>query len=195
MSGLDQTLKPKYFDDLYAANSDPWNFVASPYEQAKYALTLDAMPKPRYSLALEVGCSIGVLTALLAPRCRTLHAVDLSPTAIARAKVRCSARDDVRFQVGAAPHDLPSGSFDLILLSEVLYYLSRQDLLGLAVWCRASAASRAEIILCHWLGPTDYPLSGETASNLFVEAMQPCLESHAILHDEIYRLERIRLRP
>jgi SAM-dependent methyltransferase len=185
----------EFFEDLYRADSDPWNFETSEYEKGKYQATLAALERPSYAMALEVGCSIGVLTARLAPRCRTLHAVDLSPTAIARAKVRCSARDDVRFQVGAAPHDLPSGSFDLILLSEVLYYLSRQDLLGLAVWCRASAASRAEIILCHWLGPTDYPLSGETASNLFVEAMQPCLESHAILHDEIYRLERIRLRP
>lgn len=185
----------EFFERLYRADSDPWNFETSEYENRKYQATLAALERASYAMALEVGCSIGVLTARLAPRCGTLHAVDLSPTAIARAKARCGARDNVRFQVGAAPHDLPSGSFDLIVLSEVLYYLSRQDLFALVVWCRGSAARRAEIILCHWLGPTDYPLSGETASNLFVEAMQPSLESHAILHDEIYRLERIRLRP
>ena len=74
MSEPRQTLKPEYFDALYTADPDPWNFAASPYEQAKYALTLNAMPKPRYRSALEVGCSIGVLTRLLASRCDTVVA-------------------------------------------------------------------------------------------------------------------------
>ena len=61
MSEPRPTLQPEYFDALYASDPDPWNFAASPYERAKYALTLNAMPKPRYRSALEVGCSIGVL--------------------------------------------------------------------------------------------------------------------------------------
>jgi hypothetical protein len=47
MSELRPTLKPDHFDALYAANPDPWNFAASPYERAKYTLTLDAIPKSR----------------------------------------------------------------------------------------------------------------------------------------------------
>jgi hypothetical protein len=55
MSEPRQTLKREYFDALYTADPDPWNFAASPYELAKYTLTLNAMPKPRSRSALEVG--------------------------------------------------------------------------------------------------------------------------------------------
>jgi len=63
------SLPPGYFDALYAASPDPWAFETSAYERAKYAATLDALPARRYRRALEVGCSIGVLTRQLADRC------------------------------------------------------------------------------------------------------------------------------
>jgi hypothetical protein len=47
MSELRPTLGPEYFDALYTADPDPWKFATSPYERAKYTLTLNAMPKPR----------------------------------------------------------------------------------------------------------------------------------------------------
>ena len=56
-----------YFDELYAGDPDPWGFETSAYEQAKYAATIDALEGRRYATALEIGCSIGVLTARLAP--------------------------------------------------------------------------------------------------------------------------------
>ena len=88
MSEPRPTLKPEYFDALYAADPDPWNFAASPYEQAKYALTLNAMPKPRYRSALEVGCSIGVLTRLLASRCDAVLAIDAARTPARRGEAQ-----------------------------------------------------------------------------------------------------------
>ena len=69
------SLPAGYFEALYAAAPDPWDFEGSDYERGKYAATLAALPQPRYARALEVGCSIGVLTALLAPRCDRLLAV------------------------------------------------------------------------------------------------------------------------
>jgi hypothetical protein len=45
MSEPRQTLSPEYFDALYAADPDPWKFAASPYERAKYTLTLREEPK------------------------------------------------------------------------------------------------------------------------------------------------------
>ncbi|MFC2254429.1 SAM-dependent methyltransferase [Labrys portucalensis] len=187
------TMGRAYFETLYKSNPDPWNFSTSEYEDQKYQATLQALPRTRYAKAIEVGCSIGVLTARLATRCESLDAVDLSPTAIEQARIACAALDNVYFHVSAAPNGLPEGAFDLIILSEVLYYLDARDLLALAGWCRAHTNSSADIILCHWLGPTNYPLSGETAARLFVSALQPCLERHSILHQQVYRLERIRL--
>jgi hypothetical protein len=45
MSEPRQTLRPEYFDALYSADPDPWKFAASPYERAKYRLTLREGPK------------------------------------------------------------------------------------------------------------------------------------------------------
>ena len=64
-----ETLPPSYFDAVYAASSDPWQFATSDYERAKYAATVAALPKPHFEQAFEIGCSIGVLTGLLAQRC------------------------------------------------------------------------------------------------------------------------------
>ena len=62
----EETMTPAYFDQLYAVDDDPWQLATSDYEQAKYARTLAALPRSRYGSALEVGCSIGVLTTQLA---------------------------------------------------------------------------------------------------------------------------------
>ena len=132
MSEPRATLKPEYFDALYAADPDPWNFAASPYEQAKYALTLNAMPKPRYRSALEVGCSIGVLTRSLASRCDAVLAIDAARTPLVEARRRCADLPSVRFEQMFVPEQWPDGVFDLILLSEVVYYLSREDVGRLA---------------------------------------------------------------
>ncbi len=97
----------------------------SAYEQAKYAATLDACGPGPFGRALELGASIGVFTALLAPRCRPLVTVDLAPTAVAAARERLRRRAaGRRSSQGADPRRrCPRGPFDLVVASEILYYL------------------------------------------------------------------------
>jgi SAM-dependent methyltransferase len=171
MSGNRQTLEPAYFDALYASDPDPWNFAASPYEQDKYALTIKALPRPRYQSALEVGCSIGVLTRLLASHCDAVLAIDTAGTPLTDARRRCGDLPGVRFEQMFVPRQWPNGKFDLILLSEVVYYLSREDVGRLATRAGRSLALRGCVILVHWTGLTDYPLSGDEAFTLFIERM------------------------
>jgi trans-aconitate methyltransferase len=189
MSELRQTLKPEYFDALYAANPDPWNFAASPYERSKYALTLNAMPKPRYRSGLEVGCSIGVLTRSLASRCDTVIAVDASSTPIVEARRRCTDLPGVRFEQMFVPEQWPGGVFDLILLSEVVYYLNSEDVGRLAARVAHSLPMGGSVILVHWTGPTDYPSSGDEAAALFIERMgSACVVERADRYSE-FRLD------
>ena len=169
MSETRPTLKPEYFNALYTVDPDPWNFAASPYEQAKYTLTLNAMPKPRYRSAFEVGCSIGVLTGLLASRCDAVLAIDAAPTPLVEARRRCADLPGVRFEQMFVPEQWPDGVFELILLSEVVYYLSRKDVARLAARVTRSLAPGGSVILVHWTGPTDYPLTGDEAVALFIE--------------------------
>ena len=160
MSELGQTLRPEYFDALYRADPDPWKFAASPYERDKYTLTLDAMPNPRCRSALEVGCSIGVLTRSLASRCDTLVAIDAAQTPLVEARRRCADLPRVRFEHMFVPEQWPDGAFELILLSEVIYYLNRNDVARLASRVTCSLSRGGSVILVHWTGLTNYPLSG-----------------------------------
>jgi SAM-dependent methyltransferase len=186
-----QTINSDYFDALYTADPDPWRFRTSNYEADKYSATLDALGRPRYRSALEVGCSIGVFTAQLAARCESLLAIDASSVALASAREACSAKGHVTFEVCAVPERFPRGPFDLIVLSEVIYYLDAPDVHQLAARCTDALASDGEIVMCHWLGETDYPLTGAMASDLFALAMIRRLPVHEILRNQQYRLDRL----
>jgi SAM-dependent methyltransferase len=188
MSRKTETIPAEYFEAKYRGDIDPWQFRTSDYEREKYASTVAALDKPRYGSALEIGCSIGVLTALLATRCNAVLAVDASPTAIAAARGADIA--NATFQVATLPRDFPAGQFDLIVLSEVMYYFVAADLVRVAGQCTAALRPGGEIVLCHWLGETDYPLTGHAASELFAQEMAAILPARALLRDDVYRLER-----
>ena len=189
MSEPRPTLRPEYFDSLYAANLDPWKFATSPYERGKYTLTLNAMPRPRYQSALEVGCSIGVLTRSLASRSDAVVAIDAAQTPLAEAKRRCADLPGVRFEQMFVPEQWPDGVFELILLSEVVYYLSPEDVARLATRVTRTLSKGGSVILVHWTGPTDYPLSGDEAAALFIEQIgSTCIVERADRYPE-FRLD------
>jgi SAM-dependent methyltransferase len=85
------SLQPGYFDKLYAENPDPWRMETSAYEEAKYIATLAALPRARYTHAIEIGCSVGVLTARLAERCDELLGIDVAQAALDRAALEYAA--------------------------------------------------------------------------------------------------------
>jgi trans-aconitate methyltransferase len=171
MSRRQNTIPGDYFEDLYARTDDPWSFATSPYERAKYDATLAALPRAHYRRGLEIGCSIGVLTADLAGRCGTLVAVDVSAKALDRARRRCQAIPNVNFVRGSVPTMWPEGPFDLMLLSEVVYYFHAADVVRLADRALASIAPGGNIVMVHWTGATDYPLGGDEATELFRRAL------------------------
>ncbi len=167
-----QTLAPNYFEQLYAADSDPWRFASSDYEREKYLHTLEALPEARYDSALEVGCSIGVLTHQLARRCERLLAVDAASAPLEQARQRCQAQANVEFAQMFVPQQWPQGEYSLILLSEVVYYLDAADVDKLAARLLSSLSSRGAIVLVHWTGETNYPLTGDEAADLLIHHLE-----------------------
>lgn len=89
------------------------------------------------------------------------------------------------------PAGFPDGRFELIVLSEVLYYLQESDLDRLAAQCADALSPGGEIVLCHWLGETDYPLPGREASDRFARTMLMRLPARTILREGTYRLEQL----
>ena len=163
------SLPARYFDDLYgrAVDGDPWRFRTSPYEASKYAATLARLPRPRYASALEVGCSIGVFTRLLADRVDRLLGVDVAPVALRAAAEHCGDQPQVRFERADPLEAVPFGPFDLVVAAEVAYYWTPPD-------CRRALAHLADrlgpggqLMLVHWRDPVpDYPQTGDEVHHL-----------------------------
>lgn len=193
----DRSLPPGYFEALYARDRDPWRFETSAYERAKYDATLAALARPRYGRALEVGCSVGVLTRDLAMRCDMLLALDLAEAPLAAARARCAELPQVVFRRAAVPGAWPSDAapFDLILLSEVVYYLDAGDVARLAACVGGSLAPGGEVVLVHWTGATDYPLSGDAAAERFIAAAAPFAAVTRQERAGLYRLDALRRGP
>lgn len=164
-----ETLPPAYFNDVYAASPDPWQFATSDYERAKYQATLAALPQAHFARVFEIGCSIGVLTGLLAPRCDELLAVDVSETALQTARQHLQGYANVVLQAMVVPQEFPTGTFDLVLLSEVGYYWSLADLALAAQRIVQSLCLGAFVVLVHWTPRVhDYPLDGDAVHGHFL---------------------------
>jgi SAM-dependent methyltransferase len=166
----DHSLEPAYFDAKYEQKLDYWDFETSPYEAEKYARTLAALPRESYARAFEIGCSIGVLTSLLAGRCARLFSVDVSALALDSARRRCAALPQVELQLMQFPRESPAGRFDLIVVSEVGYYWSRAELAS----ARAALAGLLEpgghLLLVHWTHyVSEYPLTGDEVHEAFLQ--------------------------
>jgi trans-aconitate methyltransferase len=140
------------FENRYREDPDPWNYRASPYERGKYKVTLDALSRKHYGSAFEPACSVGELTAMLAPRCDSLLATDVSPTAVERAIQRVADLKNVRVECRDLRTQQPDQRFDLIVLSEVGYYFDVESLWGIARRLAESLNSQGELIAVHWRG-------------------------------------------
>lgn len=147
MSVTRASVGAEYFVDLYRRHADPWNFANSDYEREKYAESV-AVLRPRYGAGCEIGCSIGVFTALLARRCERLVALDPSPEALARAAQRVPR--NVELRRGVVPHDFPRGTFDLVTFCEVGFYLGPNDLASTKERIVGALAPGGDVLLVHW---------------------------------------------
>lgn len=194
MSRPTRSHPPSYFEAIYAENPDPWNFAASAYERGKYEATLDALTRASYRRAIEIGCSIGVFTAMLAPRCESLLAIDAAAAPLAEARRRCAAFPQVEIALMSVPGEFPEGAFDLVVVSEVLYYLARADVERLARRAVEALEPGGEIVLVHWTGPhaLPQPLTGDEAADAFIEAARPRLAIARQERAPEYRLDLLR---
>ncbi len=179
------TLGPDYFAKTYAGSEDPWQLAGRWYEQRKYALTIAALPVARYRRGLEAGCSVGVLTSLLAQRCEQLLAVDLAAAAVATASRRVADVKHVTVEQRALPGEWPMGSFDLIVISEIGYYFSPSDFEALMASAADALEPAGTLILVHWRHPvTDYPRGGDEVHQWVTAAAERLHVERTVAHEE-----------
>lgn len=190
-----RSLDSNYFEKMFQGDPDPWRLETSPYEASKFDHTITALGGRVYERAFEVGCAGGSLTQRLAPHCADLLAIDISETAVARARRRCAALSHVRIERMRFPRTVPSlTDFDLMVLSEVTYYWDDVDLGRAANAVRTALAPGGDLLLVHYTGETDYPQSGDQAVEMLAKALAGEVE---ILKGETrdrYRLDLWRRR-
>jgi SAM-dependent methyltransferase len=156
------TLDPGYFTERYAASPDPYGLAERWYEERKYAVTVALLPRQRYGTAFEPGCSIGVLTAKLATRCDALLACDAIGSAVASARKRTAKLPGVRVEQRVIPGDWPSGAFDLIVFSELLYYFGDTDLDQVLRLGIRALRPDGQLLAVHWRHPApSHPRTGD----------------------------------
>lgn len=184
------TVPPDYFEAMYRADPDPWRFATSDYEREKYAATLAALPRPCYRAAFEIGCSVGVLTRQLAGRCDALLAVDGAALALEAARARCADQSHVRFARMQVPDAFPTETFDLILLSEVGYYLSPGNLTRARTRIVSHLEPGGHLLLVHWTPRiAECALDGDAVHRQFEEWEGTRLQHHIGQRAATYRLD------
>jgi len=176
------------FDGLHAADPDPWDAATSGYEREKFAATLAALPRRRFARALDVGCSAGVLTKRLAERCAAVTAVDVSAVALSAARRRCAGRP-VSFACGEVPDFWPRGRFDLVLLSEVLYFLEPEEVRRVARRTARSLGPSGTAVTVNWRGPCDLSLDGDAAADIFAAEVAGRVRHRLARRTDLYRID------
>ncbi len=159
-----------YFDRMYAASADPWQLQERWYEKRKFAITLALLPQPRYRHAFEPGCSVGVLTEQLVGRCDHVTATDVVPAALDATDRRlrhAGLRDHITLLRRSLDEAWPSTDFDLVVLSEVGYYLKEDALREMLDRELPRLAPAATVVSAHWRHRVaDYPMTGDHTNDV-----------------------------
>lgn len=138
------------FASLFATSEDPWHYRTSWYEARKRAMTLACLTRQHYGRAFEPACANGVLSAALAPHCGSLVISDVSERAVELARQAVARYPNVEARCQRVPGEWPEGRFDLVVLSEFVYYLEPEELERLAARVRECLADDGTVLACHW---------------------------------------------
>ncbi|MBF4574608.1 SAM-dependent methyltransferase [Frondihabitans sp. VKM Ac-2883] len=159
-----------HFEATHLHATDPWSVETSWYEIRKRAVLLAALPRERYGAVLEIGCSTGVLTEELAGRSDRILAVDLAESAVQTARERLAGLAHVRVAQGDVSDGLPAGQWDLVVVSEVAYYLDEavwRDLIGAIA---SQFTEGGTVVACHWRHPaSDFRQSGDAVHHALTQ--------------------------
>ncbi len=174
----------EWFEQVYAEDPDPWGFDSRWFEARKRALTLAALPRARYRSAFEPGCAMGHLTVGLAARCDQVLSIDPVEAMVEQATRRVADAGPACWNVVVRRAAIPEGwpdpseeTFDLIVLSEVGYYLDAGALDEVVDRIGVTLGPGGDLVAVHWVGETDYPSSGEAVHRTLdaCQALEPLL--------------------
>ena len=148
--------KTEYFNSLYSGNDDPWEYRSRWYEERKRQICLSLLHKNHYESALEIGCANGTFSELLAQKTNRLLCLDANQKAVDLAAQILDKFTHISVECKSVPVEFPDGNFDLIVLSEVAYYLTQHELDELILKLQKSLNDDGMLLSCHWRHPIEH---------------------------------------
>lgn len=177
-----------HFEQLYSQDSDPFKLGDSWYERRKMDLVMASLAGERYRRTWDTACGTGHLAERLVARSEQLLATDASAAACRLAAARLSEFSSAQVAEHLLPATPPSGgTFDLIVLSEILYYLDTEERADLVQVLDAVAerSCAAEVVLVSWRHhPDDADVSGADSALECDAALTSLGWSALVVHDD-----------
>lgn len=100
---------------------------ANPWGRENYTGDIDSaillVSDRRYKNCLDVGTGLGHYAERASKFCDHVHAIDISPRAVKRARNRLTSLPNISFETSNIRKFTPGTKFDLIILGDMLYYL------------------------------------------------------------------------
>ncbi len=175
------------FEAMYRRDRDPFRVRDSWYERRKLAVVLASLSRATYALGWDPACGTGDLALALDARCERFLASDLSAEAVQITKALVAGRPEVEVTLNSLPRPVPGHRPDVIVLSEVLYYLpesARAETYTMVD--QAAAESAAEILTVHWRHhPDDAYLSGTAVTDELGSALHARGWTDAVRHTDL----------
>lgn len=161
--------QPDLIDHFFDSGGDPFGFDKSPNEQLKFQRTSEVSGNGNLGRVLEIGCAVGSFTELIAPRATHVVAIDVSEPAIEQATQRLQQYPHVKFETRTLPAEFPDGPFDLVIASDVLYYLPVRDVLVCLRQIEAALDPGGALVAVHYIPRVGTLLNGNELHDLLAE--------------------------
>lgn len=158
-------MRPGFFDEFFD-EGDPFGFDRNPEERLKFDRTLEVCGAGPLGRVLELGCAVGSFTEVLAPRASDVLAIDVSRAAVDQVAVRLQEHSNVRARAMDIPAEFPEETFDLVVASDVLYYLSAAELRRCLTRIEDSLADGGAFVAVHYVPRMGSVLNGDEAHDL-----------------------------
>ena len=158
-------MRPGFFDHFFD-EGDPFGFDINPEERLKFEKTLEACGEGPFGRVLELGCAVGSFTEILAPRASDVLAVDVSQAAVDQVARRLHDHPNVRAKALSIPGEFPDETFDLVVASDVLYYLSVEELQRCVAKIEAALSDGGAFVAVHYVPRMGSVLNGDEAHDV-----------------------------
>jgi SAM-dependent methyltransferase len=153
----------EFFDGLWSTG-DPWDIEGAELTRREHERMIALLEGRRYRRVLEIGCGAGVFTRRLGTIADTVLALDVAPTAIARARALTPEPGPIEFRIANVMEYDPSrdGPWDLVVMAEMIYYLGWLypffDIAWFASQLFSATADGGRLLLANTICGMDHPL-------------------------------------